>query len=323
MKIKLFTALNLLLFAEGGGEGGAAAVGAAPEGQSAPAKSAKNPLANVQYGTNGQKPDQTEPKLEQKSETIVTSDTQANRNAEFEGLIKGEYKAEFDARVQKILNSRFRDMNALRDKAAQADRLTPVLNMLASKYGVDGTDPEAIIKAVEEDSSYYEEEAVREGISVEQLKRIKRLERENAEFQRAIAEQDRMNAQQQVFHRWDSESAQCREFYPSFDFDAEAQNEQTGQRFLQLLGAGISVKDAYELIHKDDIIGGAMHYTAQQIQQKTVNDIRARGMRPAENGTSGTAAAAIVKKDPTKFTKQDREEISRRVLRGDRTITFD
>ena len=84
-----------------------------------------------------------------------------------------------------------------------------------------------------------------------------------------------------------------------------------------MLKSGVDVKNAYMVVHMDDIMSGAMQYTAQQISQKTVNDIMARGMRPAENGANSTGAATITKTDPTKFTKKDREEISRRVARGE------
>lgn len=313
---ELFTKLNLQLFAEGGGaaggdgggEGGAEGAEGAPV---APAKKSRNPLADVQYGTNAN------------PETIVTSNTQVDRNAEFENLIKGEYKAEYDSRVQKAINSRFKEMNALKEKATQFDSMSPVLDLLANKYGVTSKNTQDIIKAIEEDDSYYEDEALEKGLTVEQLKHMKRIERENADFKKAVEDQRRANAQQQVFQRWDTESAQCKQIYPGFDFDQEANNPETGKRFLSLLGAGLSVKDSFEVIHKDDIFGGAMQYTAQQVAQKTVNDIRARGLRPSENGTSGSAPAQIVKKDPAKFSKRDREEISRRVLRGDRSITFD
>ena len=80
MKTKLFTELDLMLFADGGGEGGGDAGTGAPEGGSTPTKASKNPLADVQYGTGGQ----------QQSETIVTSDTQVDKAAAFDGLIGGE-----------------------------------------------------------------------------------------------------------------------------------------------------------------------------------------------------------------------------------------
>lgn len=57
-----------------------------------------------------------------------------------------------------------------------------------------------------------------------------------------------------------------------------------------LLRSGVDARTAYEVVHKDEIIGGAMQYTAQRVQEKVVNDIRARGMRPPENGGSGHRA---------------------------------
>ena len=59
MKPNLFTELNLMLFADGGGEGGGDAGTGAPEGGSTPTKASKNPLADVQYGTGGQQQSET------------------------------------------------------------------------------------------------------------------------------------------------------------------------------------------------------------------------------------------------------------------------
>lgn len=51
--------------------------------------------------------------------------------------------------------------------------------MLAQKYGVDPGDLEKLSSAIEEDDSYYEDEATRRGLTVQQLKEMKRIEREN------------------------------------------------------------------------------------------------------------------------------------------------
>lgn len=238
MKTKLFTELDLMLFADGGGEGGGNAGTGAPEGGSTPAKASKNPLADVQYGTGGQ----------QQSETIVTSDTQADKAAAFDGLIKGEYKTEFDARVQKILSNRFREVNALKEKAAQLDSYAPMMDALASKYGVSSSDPQAILKAIEEDNSFYEDEALERGLTVEQLKHMKRIERENADFRRAMEEQQRMNAQQEVFQRWDSESAECSQIYPNFNFDTEAHPRKSLRQTPQNLHAKTAKKSRGEYL---------------------------------------------------------------------------
>lgn len=60
-----------------------------------------------------------------------------------------------------------------------------------------------------------------------------------------------------------------------------------------------------------------MAYTAQKVREKVVEDIRARGMRPSENGAV-SSPAAVTKTDVNALTKAQREEIEKRVLRGEK-----
>lgn len=324
---KLYTFLNLHLFEGEGAGSGAAASGSAAGSPTAPAaqgKAERNPLANVQYGKQAQAtPEPAEPAAQNnapadKTNNPATTDVEQQRKAEFERLIKGEYKDLFDERTQKIINTRFKENKALEEQANRAKALDPVLDLLSSKYGVDSADVENLVKAIQEDNSYYEDEAAEKGLTVEQLKHIKKIERENAEFKRAVEEQKRRADADKIYAEWQQQSEECQRTYANFNLQAECANEETGKRFLNLLKSGVDVKTAYEVVHKDELIGGAMQYTAQTIQQKTVNDIRARGMRPTENGASGNSAAVITKTDPKTFTKKDRAEIVRRVRLGER-----
>jgi hypothetical protein len=52
-----------------------------------------------------------------------------------------------------------------------------------------------------------------------------------------------------------------------------------------------------------------------------VNDIRARGLRPDEGGLNAQQAAAQSHTDVSKLTREQRNEMARRALRGER-ITF-
>lgn len=294
MKFKL----NLQMF----GEGGAAAGG---EASAAPA--AEN-LENVVYGKQAA-PIEEAPEPE--PETKVTSgDTQA-READFEKLIKGDYKAQFDQRVQKIIDSRFKQTKEMESRLSE---LSPVLDMLASKYGVDAKDAKAIAAALEADDSYYEDEALERGLTVAQLKEIKQIERENAQLKAAQQRVAQKQEADRVYADWMQQGEQLKQIYPTFDFRQEALNPE----FAKLLQANVPVRTAYEVIHRDEIIGGAMQYTAQQIQQKTINDIRARGQRPAENGAASRGSGIVTKPDPSKWTKADRKEIEKRVARGER-----
>ena len=103
-----------------------------------------------------------------------------------------------------------------------------------------------------------------------------------------------------------------RALYPGFDLEKESKNPQ----FLSMLRAGVPVQTAYEVIHMDDIKAGVAQTTARRTEKQVVDGIRAKGSRPPENGTS-SQSAFTVKDDPSKWTKQDRAEIARRVARGE------
>ncbi len=176
--------LNLALFGgDGGGAGsGAGASAGAEGGASTPEMGGKqggNPLAAVRYGkqADGAAPDAAVGSPAADSETSVTSDTALDKRAAFDELIKGEYKDVFAERTQQIINARFKQTKALEEQAERLKTLSPVLDMIASRYGVDASDAEALAKAIEEDDSYYEAEASEKGLTVEQLKHMKRMER--------------------------------------------------------------------------------------------------------------------------------------------------
>ena len=297
--------LNLQLFAEGtGGDGGTGAEGAKGETVTAAMSQPKgvkaNPLANVQYGIQDDSP------VSEAKTTVPTED----RNAKFDELIKGEYKDLYDAKVQDTIQKR---LKASKETVDKYNALTPTLEILAKKYGVDATDIEALNKAIEEDDSYFEEEALDKGISVEQLKEIRKMKRENAELKKQMEEQNRRENANKLYAQWMEQEQQTKAVYPSFDLKTEMQNP----KFLDLLRSNIDVKTAFEVLHKDEIIPAAMQYTAQKVEQKLTNKIIANGARPAENGNS-SQSASVVKSDVSKLTKADLAEINRRVARGEK-----
>ena len=302
--------LNLQLFAEGaGGDGGTGAEGATGANATAAVSQSKgvkgNPLADVQYGIQ-----QTE--VESPAAKVVEEPTE-DRNAKFEALIKGEYKDLYDQRMQDTVQKRLKGTKETVDKY---NALTPTLEILAKKYGVDATDIEALNKAIEEDDSYFEEEALEKGITVEQLKEIRKMEKENAELKKQMEEQNRKENANKLYSQWMEQAENAKKVYPSFDLRAEMQNPQ----FVNLLRSNIDVRTAYEVIHKDEIIPAAMQFTAKAVEQKLTNKIIANGARPAENGNS-SQGASVTKSDVSQLTQADREEIYRRVARGER-ISF-
>ena len=296
-------ALNLQLFAEGG-DGGTGADGSSADSGFATTPGVKdNPLENVKYG---KQEDSVQTTDAQTTETEPTVD----RNAEFEKLIKGEYKDLYDAKVQNTVQNR---LKGTKEQVAKLESLTPLLELIANKYGVDSNDAEALVKAIEDDDSYFADEAMERGITVDELKRIRKIERENADLKKQMEEQSKQENANKLYQKWFEESESAKQFYPNLDVQAELQNED----FARLLMAGVDVKSAYEVIHKDEIIGGAMQYAAKTVEKKVVDKIKANGSRPVENGISSNSAA-VVKTDVSQFTDADMDEIIRRVRNGEK-----
>ena len=301
--------LNLQLFAEGGagagaGDGGTAQGQGVTEAAALPqTKGAKNnPLADVKYGIQ----DEEAPAAEVQTEAVA----QPDRNAEFEKLIKGEYKDLYDAKMQDTIQKRLKGTKETVDKF---NALTPTLDLLASKYGVDAGDIEALNKAISEDDSYYEQEALDKGMTVQQLKEIKKMERENADLKAQMEEAQRQENGKKLYAAWMQQAEEAKKVYPSFDIKAEMNNP----KFVDLLRSNIDVRTAYEVLHKDDIIRGAMQFTAQTVESKLSKKIASNGARPSENGMS-SQSAAVVKSDVSQLSKADRAEIIRRVQRGEK-----
>ena len=306
--------LNLQLFAEGtgsgtGGDGGTGAegtMGATVTAAMSQKKGVKsNPLANVVYG---KQTEEASPVSEVKTET-----TTEDRNAKFEELIKGEYKDLYDARMQDTIQKR---LKASKETVDKYNALSPTLETLAKKYGVDANNIEALNKAIQEDDSYYEEEALEKGMTVQQLKEIKKMEREHAELKKMMDEKQRREQAGKQYAQWMQQAEEAKRIYPNLNLDTEAKNPQ----FLRLLNSGVDVATAYKAIHMDELIPAAMQYTAKTVEQKITNKIASNGARPIENGIS-SQGATVVKSDVSKLTKADRQEIIRRVARGEK-ISF-
>ena len=240
-----------------------------------------------------------------------TTATNIDRNAEFEKLIKGEYKDLYDAKMQDTIKNRLKGQKETVDKY---NALAPTLETLAKKYGVDPTDISALNKAIEEDDAYYEEEALEKGITVEQLKEFKKMERENAELKKLRDEKNAKEAAEQKVATWMEESKQVKAIYPQFDLKSEMQNP----KFVDLLRVpGVDVRTAYELTHKDEIIAGAMQFTAKAVEKKVTDKIKANGARPTENGLN-SQSASLSMSDVSQLSKADILDIQRRVARGEK-----
>lgn len=240
-----------------------------------------------------------------------TTATNIDREAEFEKLIKGEYKDLYDKRMQDTIKNRLKSQ---KDTVEKYEALAPTLETLAKKYGVDASDIKALNKAIEEDDTYYEQEALEKGVSVEHLKEFKKMERENNQLKKLRDEQNAKDAAEKRVAAWMEESKQVKTIYPQFDFKSEMQNS----KFVDLLRVpGVDVRTAYELTHKDEIIAGAMQFTAKTVEKKITDNIVANGARPIENGLN-SQGASLTRSNVSQLSTADILDIQRRVARGEK-----
>lgn len=305
-----FFKLNLQLFAEGAGtaEGSSAGEGTlsevgATEGVEKTTKKGKgNSLQDVVYG-------------KQEEEFIAGSENETDENSKpsrisFDELIKGEYKKDFEEKTQNIINKRFKETKSLQETLKSHDN---IFNMLADKYGIDARDINSLTKAIEEDDSFYENEAIEKGLTVKQLKEIKNLERQNRQYRESEEMQRRKENSERIYNGWMQEAEQLKAKYGLENFSLEAEVENPD--FVNLLSNGISLESAYKAIHMDDMLSGAMFTTAKTVKEQMSNSIQSRQSRPTENGIN-TQSSKTFKTDVNSLTKKDRDEIERRVMRG-------
>ena len=307
-RFNLVSSFDIQLFAEGGDGGtGAGNAGAETAAAPQPQQGVKAPLSAVQYG----KQDEEVPAAGEQQQTPPETDT--DRSARFEAMIKGEFKDLYDRRVQDTIRRRLSGSEEAvnRDKQFAEVRMT-----LADKYGVDANDPQAILKALDEDDSFFEKEAQESGLSVQQIKANRKIQRENAALKEQIAQINTKQRADELLASWQQQSEALKQIYPSFDLQTELQNPQ----FRSLLQSNVPIQTAFEVLHKDEIIPAAMQYTAQQVKQQVTNSVRAGQMRPTE-GAMGSPGPVQRKSDVSQLTKADIEEINRRVARGER-ISF-
>ena len=312
--------IDLTLFdgaAAGGTAGGAAAAGAEGTGaqgtaeQTTPgntrrAKARGGDLANVVYG----KQPTGSPAG---SEIQVTSDAADERRRTYNELINGEYKDLYTEDTQRIINRRFKEAKGLEE---QVEKYRGVVDMLRGRYGIAEGDMEGLKAALENDDAYWSEAAEEAGMTVSQYKQFQKLQRENSELLNAQKNaQDKARAKAQA-ESWYNEAEQLKQKFPKFNLTDELKDPA----FLSMLKSGTPMEHAYKVQHFDELLGSTMQVTAQAVERSVVDNIRAKGRRPAENGTASQSAFTI-KDDVSKLTKRDRAEIARRAALGE-TIKF-
>ena len=230
----------------------------------------------------------------------------------FDSLIQGRYKKDFDAAMQKAVRQRVKGMNQYK---SQADAMAPIIDQLGALYGIDTSDPRktdfaALAQRFASDERLYSAEAMERGVSADTLKQEYASRAENTSMRRQLQEYQMREA----FEGMRADFARDVTAVYGADFESEMQNPD----FARLMGAGVPVKTAYEVIHQQEIAQARAQAAANQARENVMKTIQAQGARPEEIG-SGAGGGTTVKMK-TKWTRAEVEDMRRRAAMGERVI---
>ena len=347
--------VNLQLFAEGCGDGGAAAAAAsaadaAPAVQEPalrpaeerlarrsgvlkrssreeglPSQSAQSAASSPEGGALGS---------EEKSELDEEAAENQNEAEGKDGEEKGKAKSPEERRKAfgELLRGEYADLTEelMQNAVTEATRrleaspaMKGLMQALQEKYGTDANDLVALTEAVRngavKDDAYYEKLAMEKGVSTRTARELDKLESQNkhlTEQQQMIQQMERQCAQQ----------ARIAELQAGWDREAEQLKAQypdfnmaevlANPEVEKMMRSGVSMTNAYRSAYFDHILKQQQAATARQVEQGVVNRMQQRNARPGENGTR-PGGAVQTKIDVSHMSRKEMEEMEKRVMRGE------
>ena len=238
----------------------------------------------------------------------------------------GEYKAEFDEFFQEVFNTRFKDYKGLQRSVETLTRQNQehdsLFDRLAAVYGTETR--EDTVKAMMDDAAFWDAKADAEGLTREQyMTQLKRAEetakvkRENDLLREAQDKRNTEERRDQLRQIRRNEINELKKEFPGFDLKTEAENPQ----FVAMLRIeALPLRTIYAAIHHDEILSGSVQKARADAEEAAVANIRARGMRPPENGATVTGGVSV-SVGVGKLSRAERAEIAKRASRGEH-ITF-
>lgn len=127
-------------------------------------------------------------------------------------------------------------------------------------------------------------------------------------------EQSMRRAAEETAARWSREADELTAQCPDFDLGTALNDD----RFCALLRAGIDVRTAWFALHAQALLETACLRAGRSAEQRVSEHIRARGLRPAENGLGSGGAGIVVRPDVSRMSRADRAELAARAERGER-----
>lgn len=347
--------VNLQLFAEGCGDGGAAAAAASAADaaqevqepalrpaeerlarrsgvlkrssreEGSPSQSAQSAASSPEGGALGS---------EEKSELDEEAAENQNEAEGKDGEEKGKAKSPEERRKAfgELLRGEYADLTEelMQNAVTEATRrleaspaMKGLMQALQEKYGTDANDLVALTEAVRngavKDDAYYEKLAMEKGVSTSTARELDKLESQNkhlTEQQQMIQQMERQRAQQ----------ARIAELQAGWDREAEQLKAQypdfnmaevlANPEVEKMMRSGVSMTNAYRSAYFDHILKQQQAATARQVEQGVVNRMQQRNARPGENGTR-PGGAVQTKIDVSHMSRKEMEEMEKRVMRGE------
>ena len=315
--------VNLQLFAEGCGDGGAAAAAASAADaaqavqepalrpaeerlarrsgvlkrssreEGSPSQSAQSAASSPEGGALGS---------EEKSELDEEAAENQNELEGKDGEEKGEGKTKSPEERRKafgeLLRGEYADLTEelMQNAVTEATRrleaspaMKGLMQALQEKYGTDANDLVALTEAVRngavKDDAYYEKLAMEKGVSTRTARELDKLESQN----KHLTEQQQMIQQME---RQRVQQARIAELQAGWDREAE------------------QLKAQYPDFNMAEVLANP------EVEQGVVNRMQQRNARPGENGTR-PGGAVQTKIDVSHMSRREMEEMEKRVMRGE------
>lgn len=222
-------------------------------------------------------------------ENTVDAEQKENREVngddEFSKLVNGKFKEQFTKKTQAIIDKRFKETKSLE---AYKNSVSPVVSGLMEKYGLQEGEESRLLELMNSKNENENTAPITDN------------------------KKSAINTLAKNVKNWVGQGEALKQTYPDFDLRNEL---KANKLFSKLVLNGVSVKDAYETSHKDEILSGAMAYTAKRVREQVVSDIEAKGRRPLENGVS-SQSGVVTTVDVNSLTSKDILKILKQVENG-------
>lgn len=222
---------------------------------------------------------------------------------------------EYNQELQKLIKARLRESGASRDAM---EALGPALELLTKEYGLDPKKPDykALTQKITDDNRFYESKSVETGESVETVKKMAQQEAELNRYRQQEAQNLEAQKINQHFARLEQQSEALKAKFPGFDLRKELQNPTFAR--MTSPDSGLTVEDAYYAVHRAEIQSAQAKVVAEQTAKQMANSIRSNSARPDESGSQ--QGSSTVSFDYSKASRQQREELKRRIRSGERIL---